>query len=383
MSTAPLVKCILPGDPAPWFTARSTISPEFHFDTAAGRRVTMLFFGSLKRPEIIDLLRNFAEHGRELQRRGGYPFGVSADPDDEFHPALAPISEKLTIFWDFDRAISRAFGVARPGKDGAEVFGACTVILDEGLRLLTRIPVDDIADHLPAIIRFLDGLPPVSRRAPIAGTAPVLLVPNVLDRAMCEKLIERWRAENTDSGYMRTGPDGKLVGYIDYGRKRRRDHFLENDDPLYKQLSAIMVRRVKIAALRAFHYDITRVERFCIACYDAAEGGYFKEHRDFADPAYSHRAFAMTLNLNAESYEGGELIFPEFGRHLYKPRTGEAIIFSGWLLHEAMPVTKGRRFAMLSFFYGEKEAAVRNAYKQKHGTEHETVRVTDGDRVDE
>ncbi len=38
----------------------------------------------------------------------------------------------------------------------------------------------------------------------------------------------------------------------------------------------------------------------------------------------------MTLNLNTEEYEGGELRFPEFGPNLYRPGTGDAVIFS-WL----------------------------------------------------
>src|SRR3546814_20819717 len=74
---------------------------------------------------------------------------------------------------------------------------------------------------------------------------------------------------------------------------------------------------------------------------------YFRPHRDNTTKGTAHRRFAVTLNLNADEFEGGELRFPEFGPHLYKPPTGGAVVFSCSLLHEAMPVTKGRRYVFL------------------------------------
>ena len=57
----------------------------------------------------------------------------------------------------------------------------------------------------------------------------------------------------------------------------------------------------------------------------------------------------MTLNLNSEDYEDGELVFPEYGPERYKPASGGAVIFSCSLIHEALPVSRGRRFALLTF----------------------------------
>ena len=36
------------------------------------------------------------------------------------------------------------------------------------------------------------------------------------------------------------------------------------------------------------------------------------------------RRFAVTINLNSEEYEGGDLMFPEFGRAVYRAPTGGA-----------------------------------------------------------
>ena len=90
-------------------------------------------------------------------------------------------------------------------------------------------------------------------------------------------------------------------------------------------------------------------DRVLIACYDAERGDYFRRHRDNSTPTTESRRFALTINLNSDEYEGGELIFPEYGDYRYKPPTGAAVLFSCSLLHEALPVTRGQRFALLSF----------------------------------
>jgi predicted 2-oxoglutarate/Fe(II)-dependent dioxygenase YbiX len=81
----------------------------------------------------------------------------------------------------------------------------------------------------------------------------------------------------------------------------------------------------------------------------------------------------MTINLNVEEYVGGFLRFPEQCLHLYKPDTGSAIIFSCSLMHEATDITAGRRFALLSFFYGDKDAQARQVYEKKAQNNYEQV----------
>ena len=60
----------------------------------------------------------------------------------------------------------------------------------------------------------------------------------------------------------------------------------------------------------------------------------------------------MSLNLN-DDYSGGELRFTEFGDDRYRPAAGDAVIFSCAHLHEVIPVTRGKRFALLTFLYDE------------------------------
>ena len=68
----------------------------------------------------------------------------------------------------------------------------------------------------------------------------------------------------------------------------------------------------------------------------------------------------MTINLNGD-FDGGELRFPEFGTRTYRAPPGGAVVFGCGLLHEATPVTRGRRYAFLPFLYDDAAAAQREA----------------------
>jgi predicted 2-oxoglutarate/Fe(II)-dependent dioxygenase YbiX len=126
-----------------------------------------------------------------------------------------------------------------------------------------------------------------------------------------------------------------------------------------QRLLNLLINRIAPEIVKAFHVEVAHCERFLISCYD--EGGFFNRHRDNLDRANAHRQFAITINLNSD-YEGGCLVFPEFGPHRYRPGAGEAVVFSGSLLHEAQPVTRGTRYAVLGFLYDAEAEARRQKY---------------------
>ncbi|MEZ5830785.1 MAG: 2OG-Fe(II) oxygenase [Dongiaceae bacterium] len=182
----------------------------------------------------------------------------------------------------------------------------------------------------------------------VAETAPVLIIPNVLTRGQCRALIERWSIRGHAEGTVTSLVQGEQVHRVYDDLKKRLDHKI--DEPaVEKPLLALIGRRIAPELDRAFHYRRFRFDRPYVVCYDATRGDYFRRHRDNQTPATADRQFALTINLNSEEFEGGELLFPEFGQARYKPPTGGAILFSCSLLHEALPVTRGQRFALLSF----------------------------------
>ena len=121
-----------------------------------------------------------------------------------------------------------------------------------------------------------------------------------------------------------------------------------------------IVRRLVPAIERYFQFKATRMDRYIVACYDSAVGGHFHRHRDNINAGAQHRRFAVSINLNKD-FDGGDLVFPEFGRKAYRPPEGGALVFSCGALHQVTPVTRGRRYAFLAFLYGEEDASKREA----------------------
>lgn len=236
-------------------------------------------------------------------------------------------------------------------------------MLDPTLRVLKVFPLEQSENYVAEILNYVRQFPPFPPPILAARQAPVLLIPRVLDPELCQTLVQLFETGKArDSGFMRE-VDGKTVEILDPGFKKRQDINL-SETPWLEAINQAVIRRVKPEIEKVFQFSITRFERHIVARYDAANQGFFNRHRDNTTKGTAHRRFAMSLNLNTGDYEGGCLRFPEYGSQLYRPDTGEAVIFSCSLLHEATPVTQGHRFALLSFFYGDGDALVRERNRQ-------------------
>jgi predicted 2-oxoglutarate/Fe(II)-dependent dioxygenase YbiX len=145
--------------------------------------------------------------------------------------------------------------------------------------------------------------------------------------------------------------------------KKRRDVLVEDAD-LQATLRDRLEQRLFPMIARALGFAVTRIERYVVSCYDAADGAVFHPHRDSTTFGTAHRKFACSINLN-EGFEGGDLRFPEYGQRTYRPPPGGAVVFSCAVLHEATRVTAGRRYAFLPFFYDEAGAETVAAYRAR------------------
>jgi predicted 2-oxoglutarate/Fe(II)-dependent dioxygenase YbiX/peroxiredoxin len=356
MSSAPGRSSLLDwGDHAPWFSAAALSgSPDYRFDTVAGRHVLMLFFGTASHPVAAAALEVVASNRALFDDRAACFFGVTCDPADVEAGRIAQQIPGIRFFLDFDRKVSALFGAALP--DGE--YRPHWLVLDPALRVIGRHGVDQ-GDAAIAQVRAAIAAAAAAGTGAGAGWAPVLEVPNVLEPELCRRLIDLYEANGgEESGFMRD-VGGKTVLMVDAHHKQRRDHILE-DEGLRREIVLRMRRRINPALERAFQFRATRIERYLVACYEAGRG-HFRPHRDNTTRGTAHRRFAVTINLNAGDYEGGDLRFPEYGPRTYRAQTGGAILFSCSLLHEATPVTRGRRFAFLPFLYDEEGARLREA----------------------
>jgi hypothetical protein len=279
---------------------------------------------------------------------GGRPTALvfgreGANPGIAELTGLLAAREDVSVTAVLEAKVAEAYGVASNQPT--------VVVLDPDLRVVGVVTGDNPRDE---VVSLLDAALHRGAATEVTGQAPVLLLPRVVDAGLRGRLIQLLERQGSVETGVETSSDGARGEVLDASYKRRRDHTVADSD-LLRELSTTVGRRVMPEIRKAFAFRATRFEGFKIACYDASTGGYFRAHRDNLSPSTAHRVFALTINLN-EEYEGGQLRFPEYGNQLYRPGSGGALVFSCAHLHEVLDVTAGRRFALLSFLYGEPPA---------------------------
>jgi peroxiredoxin len=311
-------------------------------DSIAGNSIVLVFCPRLSGAgkELLDRFGNCID---VLETHGAQVFAITPEvvPDTPSRKGY-----KYPILMDQQQQVFNKFGaprdrpttvVVRRNYHVAGIFDAASdVQVEETLALLKRLSWE---------------------RAPVLMKVhpPVLLIPEVFSRDECRMLTNIFETkgqtyfhEKNAIDYLK-GSDYKMR-IPEHMREDRIDHFFFERDTVVFLVNRLT--RVTPEIMKAFHYRISKYETLRVACYKGHRGGYSHGHRDNIPP-YTYRRFAMSINLNSEEFEGGELRFPEFGDQRYRPETGTAIVFSSSLLHEAMHVTSGRRFVFLAFLFGE------------------------------
>lgn len=348
-----------PGDPAPWFHARSTTSPRYAFDTVAGRYIVLCFLGTADDMAAKAALDAIGDNRGLFDDNHISLFGVTINPADYTEGRVKENLPGIRFFLDFDAAVSRIYGAAPrdAGPDGKLPLRRFWMVLDPTLRVLKVFPFLDNDTRHEAFFAFLRALPTVDLFAGVQLQAPVLYLPNVFEPEFCQTLIGIYEQHGgEESGFMREVA-GQTVGVNDRNHKVRKDHTL-TDQALIRSAHARIERRIIPEIAKVHQFQVTRIERNMVGCYTAEDGGHFRAHRDNTTKGTAHRRFAVSINLNAD-FEGGEVSFPEYGSRSFKPPPGGAVIFSCSLLHAVSKVTRGARYAFLPFLYDDAAAKLR------------------------
>jgi hypothetical protein len=341
--------------------AVSNRNPNFALWTMAGRYVLIC---AIADPDAPDAKAAVAALGADRAPETNRLATLFTTAATDAHPHIAAISGSRLIFSDAV-ALSKA-RLLGPNGEGR------WLLLDPTLRVLAWWPLSEAQSALAMLTK----MPNTDQHAGVPLTAPILIVPRVFEPEFCRTLIDYYNTRGgSPSGITVQNAQGVVSVQLNPSFKKRFDCIIED-----AQLSdAIMHRiywRLAPEIEKAFNWRATRMERYLVACYDAAEGGYFRPHRDNTTNATVHRRFAVTINLNAEEYEGGDLRFPEFGTRAYRAPTGGAVVFGCAMMHEALPVTRGKRYAFLPFLYDDASAALR-AQNNKF-LDNETIRPYGG-----
>lgn len=352
------------GDPMGLFSAAKAGKPDFQIGYAAGRYLLFCFMGSSAAPGWQAAHRCLAERRALFDDHFASFFGITVDAStDGDRENIADMLPGIRFLIDADYSASRANGAvpadATPQTAPAVSYRRFWMLCDPMLRVIATLPFAGDDGGAGAALDLLAAQPPLKRFTGITQQAPILYLPRVFEPALCDELIARYQAHGgMQSGFMRA-VDGQTVGMHDLAFKSRRDLVIE-EAPMIETLKNRILRRVVPEIAKAHMFNATRMERYLVACYDASERGHFAPHRDNTTPGTAHRRFAISVNLN-DDFEGGEVLFPEFGPRGYRPPKGGAVVFACALLHAVAPVTRGARYAFLPFVYDEAASKVRAA----------------------
>ncbi|MEM1396406.1 MAG: redoxin domain-containing protein [Pseudomonadota bacterium] len=355
------------GDPAPYFKQRSASNPSYAFDAAAGRYLVLCFFGSAAHPLAERALHAVRQRNDLFDDKHASFFGVSNDREDERQARVVEKYPGYRFFWDVDFKAAKRYGVV--DKTGNRMAPTWFVI-SPSMRIVLVEHFQEDGSDIDRIVAFLESAPPAERFTGMELHAPIVVLPDIIEPELCKAMISLYRANGgVDSGFMQE-KDGKTVGQLDYSHKRRRDCLIE-DKTLIKALQNRVQRRIVPELKKVHQFSVSRMERYIIARYAADEAGHFRPHRDNTTSGTAHRRFAVSINLNSD-FDGGDILFPEYGQRAFRPPEGGAVVFSCSLQHAVNKVTRGERFAFLPFLYDEAAAKIRaeNNANLGEGIEH-------------
>ncbi len=292
-------------------------------------------------------LAAFVARRDELASLDAELFLINRDSPENNAALVAAHDLSCPVMADIMGKVTEAMVSAVSPPEAAPSFGMPVMVLalDRNQRLIECLRSDgeSLAEQAIALLRSHQ--PEVVRQA-LSMTAPVLLLPNMLEPDLCRKLIGAWETQGHEEGVVAAMKDGKPVQTVDYGKKKRLDHIIR-DDQTNAMLNQKIGPRIAEEVFKAFLFQEFYLERWVIGAYEASRDDRFRAHRDNLGVDTASRRFAVSLNLN-DGYVGGGIVFPEYGPHVYNAPAGGAMIFSCSLIHEALPVSRGRRFVLLT-----------------------------------
>jgi predicted 2-oxoglutarate/Fe(II)-dependent dioxygenase YbiX/peroxiredoxin len=352
MLTAPK-EALAAGDRAPNFILPDhTGTVRMFYERVQGRPTVLLFVGKLQPPLLPAAFSAFEAKADDLAAASIDVFTITVAAPE----AVRAFSPKTALWADPEGKITAAF-LQQMGVDEKSVVQngeAVAAFLDPNQRLQKTVSAQegDLAEAALAFFAARPAVPPAQVRS---ATAPVLIIPDLLDPDMCQQLMAMFDVGSVAEATVGSVIAGKETERLAPDFKKRLDLKID-DREMHNTLQNVIGRRVVPELAKAHNFQGFKFDQFLVCRYAADRADKFAKHRDNISPETADRRFAMTLNLNGDEYEGGELVFPEYGPDKYKPGNGGAVIFSCSLLHEALPVTKGVRFALLTFLRQPQQA---------------------------
>jgi peroxiredoxin len=328
---------------------------ELEDDHLSGKSMILAFLDIEDDQRCVQLLSAFAGCRSELDSLNATVVAINADTDARRNQRLKHDSG---FYWpitcDCSGSVFASYGLHK--NHGPDT----RLVLLSPLRQV-RSWVDSPADPALSLEKLMTEIAEMRvsedpRWFPVH--APVLIIPNVLSRDECQRLIQAFETGGPfrikDEGGRQPEGDYKMPVY-EHDRQDRVDHMIQ-DPAMLEFLTERIGTRVNPMIKKAFAFEVNRRESLHIARYVGKRGGHPMGHRDNTGASTAYRRFAFSMNLN-DDYEGGEVVFREFNDHGYRGEPGTALVFSSSLLHEVQETTQGIRYNLITHLFNEASLA--------------------------
>lgn len=304
----------------------------------------------------VALLRNLADLHDRLDKLVINIFVISRRSVSANRTLAETQDIPFRLLADEDGSVFDLYGINMPVTGANTPADPAMAVLDSNGRV-----VDIFEDMPPAsqADRALNVLLKLNKERPrgsLGAHPPVLVLPNAMDPNICKQLIDTWHnpvplweGDGKNSIGLNIEKGDVKVRNAAYGNCTQ---YVVRDAALSAELDGKVLRRVVPEIEKAFGYSPSKREEYRIACYDVADGGSLPAHRDNPTGETRHRRFTVSINLNNEDFDGGELAFREFSDHHYDIEAGTAVVWSCSVLHEVMPISAGRRFILGTHLFG-------------------------------
>src|SRR5262245_41535115 len=252
---------LLPGDPCPWLVQRTPGRARFKFHTMAGRYLLLCFFLSASDAQGRSAIEAIQRHRNLFDDKFASVFAISIDPADECESRLTDSIPGIRVMWDFDKSVSRMCGaLSEQDLTGNLMRGQrFWMLVDPTLHVLAKVPFRADDPEHKAIFDYLKSSPPPDRYGGLQIPAPILVLPNVFERAFCKSLIETYEQNGgTDSGVVRDN-----AGVLDHAFKRRKDYII-SDEALIRGACARIHRRGVPEIEKIFFLNETRIVLYIV-----------------------------------------------------------------------------------------------------------------------
>ena len=162
-----------------------------------------------------------------------------------------------------------------------------------------------------------------------------------LNDEQCDQILADFLVEKPISA--------KIDGDVKDKRRETLVHpvpYDEKSEWLFKDIADRVARYNQFG----FDFDVSGIYHD-LQLLEYPEGGHYDWHMDIGPGEAAHRKLSVIIQLsNPEDYEGGTTLFKASEKeHELPKKRGQICVFPSYVLHKVEPVTKGTRYALVTW----------------------------------